>query len=72
MSTSQVVAQLLRQEMWRQHVSGRELARRVGESPNWVVRRINGPTPIAVDELFRMAAALGRPAVEFLPAEDAA
>lgn len=72
MSTSETVAGLIRGEMWRQHVSGRELARRVGESPNWVWRRINGPTPIAVNELLRMAAALGRPAIEFLPTEDAA
>jgi transcriptional regulator with XRE-family HTH domain len=36
-----------------------ELARALGESENWVSRRVRGETPILADEIARLATALG-------------
>lgn len=56
----------IRAEMARQKVSGRELARRLGETPMWVQRRAAGTSPITVDDLNRIAAALHVPASTLL------
>lgn len=48
-------------------MSGRELARRLGESPMWVQRRVSGTGPISIDDLTRIAAVLDVPAARLLP-----
>lgn len=62
----------IRAAMARQKISGRELARRMGESPMWVQRRTSGGGPITVDELTRFATVLGVPAATLLGSEKAA
>ena len=44
----------------RTGVSGRELARRLDETPMWVNRRVRGETPITLEEARRILAALNR------------
>lgn len=56
----------IRAEMARQKISGRELARRLGEAPMWVQRRVAGTGPITVEELARIASVLGVPAADLL------
>jgi transcriptional regulator with XRE-family HTH domain len=48
-------------ELIAQKVGGNqsELARRIGEHPNWVNYRLTGTTAIKADELPRLAAGLG-------------
>lgn len=52
-------ARELRAEMARRNVSGRELARRIGESSDWVSRRTRGLTPATAVDMQRLAEALG-------------
>lgn len=41
------------------HGNQSELARRIGEHPNWVSWRVNGTTQIKADELTKIAEGLG-------------
>lgn len=62
----------LRAECARQRISGRELARRLGESPMWAQRRLSGAQEMTLDELGRIASALGVDPAQMLAAEGAA
>ena len=66
MSHYQAVARELRAECARQKISGRELARRLGESPMWTQRRLAGEQDLTVDDLYRIADALDIPPTSLL------
>lgn len=51
----------LRAEMARREVTATQLAGRLNVSDMWVSRRLRGNTPIAIDELERIAQALDMP-----------
>lgn len=53
------VPQILRDELDRMGMTQQQLARLLGERDNWLSRRLNGQTSITVDELERIAAAMG-------------
>lgn len=53
------VASEIRAEMARQKMSGRELARRLERSPNWVSLKVSGSQVIDLAELELIADALG-------------
>jgi transcriptional regulator with XRE-family HTH domain len=59
MEHSKGVAQELRAECARQKISGREIARRLGEHPMWVHRRLAGDQELSIDDLARISAVLG-------------
>lgn len=61
----------LRAELARQQISSRELARRVGETPTWVHRRVAGITEISIGDLDRFAKALGVSMADLMPRESA-
>lgn len=63
-----LVAAEIRAWMGRLNVRQSELARRMGESDQWMSMRLKGRTPIDLNELQRIANALGIQAVELLPA----
>jgi transcriptional regulator with XRE-family HTH domain len=54
--------------MVRAGVTGRELARRLGTSQTWVSTRLNGVTPLDLDDMQRIADALGVTIVELMQA----
>lgn len=56
----------IRAEMARQRLSGRELARRIGESPQWVSHRVNAVQSIDTDDIPRFADALGMSTADLL------
>ena len=66
MELSQATAANLRAELARQRISGRELARRLGENHTWVSRRLAAEQEITVDDLGRIAAVLNVPAASLL------
>jgi transcriptional regulator with XRE-family HTH domain len=68
------VAAKIREELERQDLSYRELGRRLDVSIAYVSRRLsdNPDVQFRVDELERVAAALGVPVTRFLPGEVAA
>lgn len=47
-----------------------ELARRIGESPNWVNWRVTGTTQIKADELPKIARGLGIDPCQLIPDSD--
>jgi transcriptional regulator with XRE-family HTH domain len=51
----------------RRRVSGRELARRLNVSSSWVNYRLTGAQPIDVNDLERIAVALGVTVLDLLP-----
>lgn len=53
--------------MLRKGVSGRWLAGQLGESQTWISTRLTGTTPIDVNDLERIAAALGVDVASLLP-----
>lgn len=67
-----LVAAEIRALMGRQDVRQSELARRMGESDQWMSMRLKGRTPIDVNELQRIAVALGVRVHELLPPPDVA
>lgn len=70
---SEMVAEEIRALMARRKVSGRELAGQLGVSPSWISYRLSGKQPIDVNDLLRIANALGAGVHELLPSpEDAA
>ena len=57
-STTKAAAANIRAELGRQDMSRAALARQLGVTEMWLSRRINAHTPITVDELAMIAAAL--------------
>lgn len=68
-TTTQLTAGAVRAELARQRRSGRELGQSIGWSLGTTSRRLNGQSPITVDELARIAAFLGLPLAALLPAD---
>lgn len=66
-SLSVKVAEEIRALLARRRVSGRELARRLDVSPNWVSLRITGAQKIDLDDLERIATALEVGVVDLFP-----
>lgn len=60
------VAEEIRVELARAHVSGAELARQIGMSQSRLARRLIAQQPFNVDELYMIADVLGVPAYKFL------
>jgi transcriptional regulator with XRE-family HTH domain len=56
---SEMVAEEIRALMARRKVSGRELASQLAVSPSWISYRLSGKQPIDVNDLLRIANALG-------------
>jgi len=67
-----LVAAEIRAQMGRLDVRQSELARRMGETDQWMSMRLKGRTPIDVNELSRIAKALGIGVHELLPPPDVA
>lgn len=65
---SDYVAGEIRASLARQRTSGRELAEKLGVSRSWVSYRLTGTTEITVNDLQRIAAALGVEVAALLPA----
>lgn len=57
----QLLAAEVRAELARQQITGRQLARLVGESPAWAARRLAGGTAMDADDLQRIADAIQVP-----------
>jgi transcriptional regulator with XRE-family HTH domain len=64
------VAGALRAEMARQQIDQRTLAARIGVSQTWVQYRTSGRVVCDVEDLAKLAAALGVPVSTFMPAPD--
>lgn len=64
---SELVAEEVRALMARRKVSGRELATQLGVSPSWISYRLSGKQPIDVNDMHRIARALGVGVHELLP-----
>lgn len=69
---SAVVAEEIRAQMGRQRITKAELSRRMGVSEVWIGRRLNGQMPIGLDDLERIATALGVAPADILPPRVAA
>lgn len=61
------VAEEIRALLARRKMSGRELARRLGVSPNWVSLRTSGEQEIGLNDLQRIASILGVSVSDLLP-----
>lgn len=64
-----LVAAEIRAWMGRLDVRQSELARRMGETDQWMSMRLKGRTPIDLNELQRIAQALGLSVLDLLPAQ---
>lgn len=64
-----LVAAEIRAWLGRLDVRPSELARRLGENDQWMSTRLKGRTPINVNDLQRIADAMGLSVVELLPAK---
>lgn len=60
------VAAELRAHLARQRISGRTLAKLLGENQTWVSRRLSGHVPLDTDDLQRIANVLGLTPMELL------
>lgn len=69
---SEMVAEEIRALMARRKVSGRELSTKLGVSPSWISYRLSGKQPIDVNDLLRIANALGAGVHELLPSPELA
>lgn len=67
-----LVAAEIRAQMGRLDVRQSELARRMGETDQWMSMRLKGRTPIDINELSRIAKALGLGVHQLLPSPDEA
>lgn len=54
--------------MGRRNINGVELARRLEKTEMWISRRLRGVTPLTVDDVADVAAALGVPLSKLIPA----
>ena len=59
MSFREAAAAEIRAHLARRKMSGRELARRLGEPHTWSSRRLSGEVPIDTNDLERIAVVLG-------------
>lgn len=66
-SLSPRVAAEIRAWMGRLDVRQSELARRLGQNDEWLSSRLKGPTPINLNDLQRIATALGVAVVDLFP-----
>lgn len=64
-----LVAEEIRAMLGRRRMSGRELARKLDVSPSWVSYRLTGTQEIGLNDLARIADALGVGIVDLLPRE---
>ncbi len=64
---TELVASEIRAWMGREEITRRELARRLHTTHTWVTTRIRGEVPIDLNDLQRIAEALGVPWMELLP-----
>lgn len=71
-TTTQLTAGAVRAELARRRISGRELGRAIGWSLGTTSRRLNGQSPITVDELARIAQFIDVPLAALLPEQIAA
>lgn len=71
-TTSQLTAGAVRAELARHRISGRKLGREIGWSLGTTSRRLNGQSPITVDELTRIAGFIGVPLTALLPEQTTA
>ena len=67
---AQYAAAHLRAEMARAEITDGALAGQLGVSEMWVSRRRRGRTQITIEDLEKLAAALGLPVLSFLPASE--
>jgi transcriptional regulator with XRE-family HTH domain len=65
---SEQVAEEVRALLARRRMSGRQLASQLGVSPSWVSYRLTGAQPIDVNDMQRIADALGVAVIQLLPA----
>lgn len=66
-SPGQLTAAAVRAELARRRISGRKIGAALGWSLGTTSRRLNGESPITVDELVRIAEYMGIPAADLLP-----
>lgn len=64
-----LVAEELRALLARRRISGRQLARELGESPSWVNFRLTGHTAIGLNDLQRIAEVLQVTPTDLLPSK---
>jgi len=64
------VAEEIRVTLARRRLSATELARRMGVSQSYLARRMTGAQPLDLDDLDRIADALGVPVRQLLPGTD--
>lgn len=67
-----LVAAEIRAALGRLDIKPSQLARRLGENDQWLSTRLKGRTPINVNDLHRIATALGVGVHELLPPPDVA
>lgn len=68
-SLSEQVAEEVRALLGRRRMSGRQLATAMGVSPSWINYRLTGRQPIDLNDMQKMARALGVPVIQLLPAD---
>lgn len=71
-SLAEHAAAHLRAEMARREITSQRLADQLGVSDMWVSRRMRGKTQITMEDLERLAEALGISVASFLPTPDRA
>lgn len=69
MTLSEAVAEEIRVLLVRRRMSGRQLAAMLNVSQTWMSTRLNGTTPIDLNDLERIAAALGVDVMDLFPRE---
>jgi transcriptional regulator with XRE-family HTH domain len=67
---SEQVAAEIRAVMGRQDINKAELARRLGVNEMWIGRRLSGKLAIDLNDLARIASALGVVVVDLIPRSD--
>lgn len=65
-----LVAAEIRASMGRLGVRQSELARKLGESDQWLSMRLRGRTPLNINEILRIARALGVDLYQLLPSPE--
>lgn len=65
--TARALAEI-RAELGRQDITRRDLANRLGVERMWVYNRLSGETPLRISDVEQIAAALGVPVHQLIPA----
>jgi transcriptional regulator with XRE-family HTH domain len=65
-----LVAAEIRASMGRMGVRQSELARKLGESDQWLSMRLRGRTPLDINEILRISRALGVDLYQLLPSPE--